>query len=212
MSVLKESWSAFSPEIAKIYLDGFGYPSSLSKTLVASLLREMFADRRFRIADFGCGNGHMCRHFRERGLDCEYFGYEFSASLLAAARERFAEDPNAHFIEADIGDHELIVEPCDVVLFSHVIEMLPSPERSLIAAKRTAPIIMIRFFEPPVAEYDLTELRQMNVSSDQRMVPYLRRTMSRDYYNLVLNKIGCRSVEVHQVDGDKDQVHLLRFQ
>ncbi len=212
MSVLKESWSAFSPEIAKIYLDGFGYPSPLSKTLVASLLREMFADRPFRIADFGCGNGHMCRHFRERGLDCEYFGYDFSVSLFAVARERFADDPKAHFIEADIGDHDLISEPCDVVMFSHVIEMLSSPERSLIAAKRAAPVVMIRFFEPPVAEFDTMELRHMNVDNDKRTVPYLRRTMSKDYYNLILNKIGCRSVEVHQVDGDKDQVHLLRFQ
>jgi hypothetical protein len=35
--------------------------------------------------------------------------------------------------------------------------------------------------------------------------------MSEAYYNLLLNEIGCRSVDVHQVDGDKDQIHLLRF-
>jgi hypothetical protein len=90
--------------------------------------------------------------------------------------------------------------------------MLASPERSLVAARSLAPLVMIRFFEPPVAEYDVIELLQMSVGSQASTVPYLRRTMSKDYYNLILNKIGCRSVEVHQVDGDKDQVHLLRFQ
>jgi SAM-dependent methyltransferase len=212
MSILKNSWSAFSRDIAKVYLDGFGHPSLLSKALVASLLKEIFGQRRFRLADFGCGNGHMYGFFKDRGLVCEYFGYDFSMSLFQAARERFADDPDARFIEADIGDLSLIAEPCDIVMFSHVLEMLASPERSLTAARDSAPIVMIRFFEPPVAEYDVTELLQMKVGDDAPTVPYLRRTMSTDYYNLILNKIGCRSVEVHQVDGDKDQVHLLRFQ
>jgi hypothetical protein len=89
--------------------------------------------------------------------------------------------------------------------------MVASPERSLVAARRTAPIVMIRFFEPPVGEYDVTEVLQLDIGGAST-VPYLRRTMSKDYYNLLLNKVGCWSVEVHQVEGDKDQVHLLRFQ
>ncbi len=210
MNVLKESWSAFSRDIAKIYLDGYGHPSLRSKALVASLLREIFGDRPFRLADFGCGNGQMYDFFKSRGLACEYFGYDFSDSLLDAGRVRFAGDANGHFVEADIGNPEPATEPCDVVLYSHVLEILPSPERSLIAARRTAPLVMIRFFEPPVSEYDLVEVKQLDVGP-VATAPYLRRTMSKDYYNLILNKVGCRSVEVHQVDGDKDQVHLLRF-
>jgi len=211
MSLLKDSWSAFPREIAQVYLDGFGHPSLRSKALVVSLLREVFDSRRFRLADFGCGNGQICAFFREQGLACDYVGYDFSISLLGAARERFASDDGARFIEADIGDPQLAAEPCDVVLFSHVLEMLSSPERSLMAARRIAPLIMIRFFEPPVFEEDIVEVLQMNLGADPTPAPYLRRKMSRDYYNMVLNKIGCRSVDVHQVDGDKDQVHLLRY-
>jgi SAM-dependent methyltransferase len=209
MSVLKDSWSAFSRDIAKVYLDGFGHPSEHSKLLVLSLLRETFEGRRFKIADFGCGNAHLYAFMKERGIACEYFGYDFSATLLAAARERFGQDPGCHLVEADIGDPTLAAEPCNVVLYSHVLEMLSSPERSLLAARRAAPLVMIRFFEPPVAEHDLAELLRMNIGGEP--VPYLRRTMSRDYYNMILSKLGCRSIEVHQVDGDKDQVHLLRF-
>ena len=191
MSVLKDSWSAFSREIAKKYLDGFGHPSPRSKLLVVSLLREIFGGRLFRLADFGCGNGQMYGFMKDQELACEYFGYDFSASLLDAARERFADDPNGHFMEADIGDPNLAAEPCDIVLYSHVLETLSSPGRSLAAARRTAPLIMIRFFEPPLAEYDVTELLQMNLGEESaRPAPYLRRTMSRDYYNLLLNKVG----------------------
>jgi SAM-dependent methyltransferase len=210
MSTLRTSWSSFTPEIAKVYLDGHGFPSERSKMLMVSLLGELFASRQFRLADFGCGNGHLCGYFQQAGLACDYYGYDFSPALLGAARERHAGNPRAHFLEADIEDPELSVAQCDVTLYSHVLEMLQSPQRSLMAARRTSPLVMIRFFEPPEGKFDVTEFRQMSVG-DAATVPYLRRTMSSAYYNLILNEVGCRSVDVHQVDGDKDQIHLLRF-
>ena len=209
-SLLKRSWSSFAPEIAKVYLDGYGHPSERSKHLVASLLRERFGNGKFRLADFGCGNGHLCHFFRQAGLSCTYYGYDFSTSLLDAARERFARDANAHFLEADIEDPELSVAPCDVTLFSHVLEMLQSPQKSLMAARRTSPLVMIRFFEPPTGRYDVTDLLQLNTGGPATG-PYLRRTMSEGYYNLLLHEVGCSSVDIHQVEGDKDQVHMLRF-
>jgi SAM-dependent methyltransferase len=210
VSLLKRSWSSFVPEIAKVYLDGFGHPSERSKQLVTSLLKDRFGDSEFRLADFGCGNGHLCGFFRQSGLSCNYYGYDFSTSLLDAARERFEGDAKAHFLEADIEDPELSVAPCDVTLFSHVLEMLQSPQKSLVAARRTSPLVMIRFFEPPMGRYDITELLQLNTGGSTTG-PYLRRTISEGYYNLLLHEVGCSSVDIHQVEGDKDQVHLLRF-
>jgi SAM-dependent methyltransferase len=210
MSLLKQSWSSFSREIAKIYLNGYGHPSERSKALTASVLRELFADRPFRLADFGCGNGQIFECLQSQGLSCAYSGYDFSTPLVGAGRERHAGTERVQFIEADIEDINTNVAESDVVLYSHVLEMLQSPERSLLLARKAAPLIMIRFFEPPVADHDMTEVRQLDTGGD-RQVPYLRRTMSREYYNLLLNKIGCRSVEIHQVQGDKDQVHVLRL-
>lgn len=211
MTSLKRTWSAFTPEIAKIYLEGYGSPSERSKVLVASVLKELFGSAKFRLADFGCGNGHFYSFLREQGLDVEYVGCDFSTSLLAAGRERFADDNRVQFLEIDIEDVELELECCDVVLFSHVIEMLQSPQKSLLAAKRIAPTALIRFFEPPVGKYDLVELRELDTGAIGKE-PYLRRTMSEAYYNLVLHEVGCRSVDVHQVEGDKDQVHVVRFE
>jgi ubiquinone/menaquinone biosynthesis C-methylase UbiE len=211
MNVLKTSWSAFPPDIAKIYLNGFGHPSLRSKTLMASVLREIFGASSFEIADFGCGNGHLASYFQEQGLNAGYFGYDISTTLLDAARECYASNPNCHFAEIDVEDPELKIAPCDIVLFSHVLEMLQSPQRALLAARRSAPLVMIRFFEPPDGEIDVAQLLQMNVGGPAT-VPYIRRTMSADYYNMILHNVGCRSVAVHQVEGDKDQVHLLRFE
>jgi SAM-dependent methyltransferase len=210
MSILQTSWSSFTRDIAKIYLNGFGSPSPRSKILMASVLRELFGNRSFSISDFGCGNGHLAGFFREQGLDIDYRGYDFSTSLLDAARDGFADDPRVRFFEADIEDPDLDIARSDVVLYSHVLEMLQSPQKSLLAAKRNASLVMVRFFEPPIGEFDVTQLLQMNIGSDTT-VPYLRRTMSAAYYNLILNEVGCTSVTVHQVDGDKDQIHLLRF-
>jgi SAM-dependent methyltransferase len=211
MSVSRESWSAFEPDIAKIYLDGFGHPSDRSKQLMASVLREIYGGREFHLADFGCGNGHLYGFFRSQGLNLRYTGLDFSTSLMQAARERYPDDDRVVFRECDIQDANADLGSADIVLYSHVIEMLESPGASLAAARRMAPTIMIRFFDPPAERYDRDEVRKMQVGEGDLAVPYLRRSMSLDYYNLLLTKIGCRTVDIHQVDGDKDEVHILQF-
>jgi SAM-dependent methyltransferase len=211
MTILRTTWSAFTPEIAKIYLDGHGSPSIHSKNLMASVLKDQFGTREFRLADFGCGNGHLFGFFRAEGLCCEYFGCDFSAALVSAGRERYSGESKVHFLEADIEDPELAIPPCDIVIYSHVIEMLQSPQKSLLAARRAAPVALIRFFEPPVGEYDSAEIRQLDTGGPTTG-PYLRRTISAAHYNLLLHEVGCRSVDIHQVDGDKDQVHILHFE
>lgn len=211
MSVSQESWSAFEPDIAKIYLDGFGHPSDRSKQLMASVLLEIYGEREFHLADFGCGNGHLYGFFRSQGLNLRYTGLDFSTSLMQAARERYPDDDRVEFRECDIQDAHAEIGSADIVLYSHVIETLESPGASLASARRMAPRIMIRFFDPPADRYDRDEVRKMQVGEGDLAVPYLRRSMSLDYYNLLLMKIGCQTVDIHQVDGDKDEVHILQF-
>lgn len=211
MSVLKASWSAFDREIADVYLNGYGHPSLQSKTLMRELLAEMYGDRPFVLADFGCGNGHLGPYFRSEGLDCRYIGYDFSTVLLEAGRAQNDIDPAISFVEADIQDPDLQGERCDVVLFSHVIEMLQSPQKALLAARNLSDLVMIRFFEPPWHAHDATELRMMDVGKGSPPVPYLRRSMSRRAYEGLLAEVGCVRLDVHEVAVDKDEVHLLHF-
>ena len=107
----------------------------------------------------------------------------------------------------DIGS---ITGAYDVAIYSHVIEILSSPERSLLRAKTFAKRIIIRFFEPPEFDTDTVELREMDVG-DGRTVPYIRRKMSREYYRFLLSKLGCISVDVYRDETAKDQVHVLYY-
>ena len=58
----------------------------------------------------------------------------------------------------------------------------------------------------------LVKLKEMDAAEGGYKVPYSRRSFSSKHYNMSLMSIGCTSVDIHQVDGDKDQVHVLNFQ
>jgi SAM-dependent methyltransferase len=207
---LEESWNALTPARAQEYLRTFGSPSDSSKRLLTEVLSKEGGRRELSIVDLGCGNGQLLETFRGSGFDWSYTGVDFSPPLLTAARKAFAGDPKASFVQADVNTLEGVEGRFDVAVYSHVIEILGSPERSLLAAGRLAGAIAIRFFEPPEFDADLVELRDMEVG-DGTTVPYLRRKMGRDYYRMILAKAGCTRVDVYRDEASKDQVHLLHF-
>lgn len=207
MSILGNSWNAFSPEIASQYLKSYGHPSVSSKVLLTDVLRKLTKHIKLpNCIDLGCGNGQLGEYFVESGFDCQYTGVDFSDVLLDAARRAL---PNSNFIKDDINTLVEITGYFNIAIYSHVIELLSAPEDSLAAAKRVADKIVIRFYEPPEFETDSVELRWLDVGSTDQ-VPYLRRKMSRDYYSLILSRLGCKAVDIYR-DVTKDQIHVLHF-
>ena len=202
---LKNSWGAFPKDIARRYLKSFGHPSEESKQLLFEVL-EQLGPQQMKLVDLGCGNANLGEFLRAKGLNCLYTGVDFSDALLEAAREAL---PDARFICDDVNTLANVPAGFDVACYSHVIEMLPSPESSLLAAKKVARCIVIRFFEPPAERADCVELLEMDVGAVARM-PYLRRQISQAYYEMILERIGCQSVDVYRT-GSKDQVHVLHF-
>ena len=71
------------------------------------------------------------------------------------------------------------------------------------------PSILIKFFEPPNSDFDKVELKEMDLGLSS--VPYLRRKMSKKYYQLILANLGCKKVDIY-FDNSKDEVHVLHFQ
>jgi SAM-dependent methyltransferase len=207
---LEHSWSSLTPSRAREYLRTFGAPSEGSKRLLTEVLSREAGRGELSIIDLGCGNGQLLESFRASGCEWSYTGVDFSEPLLDAARQAFADDPRASFVHGEVNTLEGIEGRWDVAIYSHVLEMIGSPERSLLAAARIAAAVAIRFFEPPEFETDLVELREMEVG-DGSTVPYLRRMMGRDYYRMILAKAGCKQVDVYRDETSKDQVHLLRF-
>jgi SAM-dependent methyltransferase len=207
---LTASWNAWTGRRARGYLRTEDAPSTGSRELLADVMRRLSGRRPFRLLDLGCGNAQLYEYLKLVSLPCTYTGVDFSGPLLDAAREIHAGDASASFVEADIATLSGVEGTWDFAVFSHVVEMLSAPEDALSAARQRASTILIRFFEPPDFDTDVVELRHMEVG-DGRMVPYLRRKMSRDYYRLILSRIGCRHVDVYDDDMSKDQVHVLRF-
>lgn len=207
MDVLEKSWSSFSHGVAETYLKGFGHPAETSKTIVADLIRQLSGGGEVSILDVGCGNAQMLQFLKDQGIKCHYTGVDFSLPLLKVAMRNF---PDSEFLCDNIETLLSLKGTYDIALYSHVIELLSSPEEALLAARKVARKIMIRFYEPPEFEVDRVELKEMDIGAETK-VPYLRRKMSRDYYRLVLYKIGCRKVEIYKDTASKDQVHLLHF-
>jgi SAM-dependent methyltransferase len=199
-----------TPTRAAEYLKTYGAPSEGSKRLLLEVIREHAGSGRPSLLDLGCGNGQLYEYFAAEGLDCSYTGVDVSAPLLQVARDNLAGDANVSLVEADVNTLAGVEGHWDIAIYSHVLEILPSPEASLQAARKRADRIAIRFFEPPEADADLVEIREMEVG-DGKMVPYLRRTMGRDYYRLMLAKLGCTRVDVYDDESAKDQVHVLHY-
>lgn len=208
MEFLRRSWGSFSSTIADGYLKTAGSPRS--RQLLGEVLRDHAGAHGLSVLDLGCGNGQLYEHLRETKSLARYVGVDFSAPLVAAARKAFADDARAAFIEDDVTLLSTVKGPFDFVIYSHVIEMLASPESSLRRAREVASKIIIRFFEPPEFDAVTVELREMTVS-DGPAVPYIRWKMSRDYYRLILANLGCSQVDIYQAEGDSDQIHVLHF-
>jgi len=208
MSKLRDSWNAFSPDISAAYLKTFGHPSLDSKLVLADVLAEAAGGRRIEVMELGCGNGQLAEYLFGHGLNCTYTGVDFSEPLLEAGRKVFAGNERVRFISGDIEVLDNISGRFDFVIYSHVIEMLASPERSLRAARRFTDRILIRFFEPPDFDNTTVELQEMNLGKGP--VPYVRWKMGRNFYRLILAELGATRVDVYRTPT-KDQVHVLHF-
>jgi len=206
VSFLERAWGSFSRERAAGYLTTYGHPSPESRAIVADVLSRLARKGEISILDLGCGNGGMSAYLHNRGVRVRYTGVDFSEPLLQAAREAH---PAAMFVQDDVETLANVKGPFDVALYSHVLEMLGSPQLSLQRAAKLARTVVVRFFEPPDGEVDIVEIREMDVGD--RLVPYIRRTMSRDYYRLILARAGCEAIEIYRCESAVDQVHVLRF-
>jgi len=169
-------------------------------------MRSLVDKKIASVLDLGCGNGQLLEFFKEKKWTCNYFGIDFSQPLINVARRQNAE---ATFICGDVNNlGSIVTSKFNFVIYSHVLEILESPERSLIEAKKLTDTILIRFFEPPEFNIDTVELREQDLG--QGSFPYIRRMMSKKYYQLILTNIGCKGVDVYK-DSTKDQVHVLHF-
>lgn len=207
MDTLNLSWNSFSSNIAEGYLKTIGYPSINSKKILTNIIQNISHGRKVSIIDIGCGNAQLYEYFKEHRLNCEYTGVDFSQPLLKVAHKN---NPDAQFILDDVNLLQNVSKKYDIAIYSHVVEMLSSPESSLLAAKKRANLIIIRFFEPPEFNNSIVELREMSVG-EKKKVPYIRWKISKDYYKLMLKKLKCKKLKIIKDPYSKDQIHIIHY-
>jgi ubiquinone/menaquinone biosynthesis C-methylase UbiE len=210
--ILKKSWSSFTKDSANNYLKGFGNGSDYSKQIVSNILEKMsINDKNLSVIEFGCGNAQLLTTILENDIVLNYTGVDFSRSLLDVARKNFSSH-NFDFILDDIENLTNIKKRYTVGIYSHVIEMLSSPEKFLMHAKSLCDILIIRFFEPPKYKYYTVELKNMLISENSEIQkPYLRRKISKDFYRYILTKLECSKVDIYVDHTSNDEVHVLYF-
>ena len=157
MEIISKSWNAFSKEIADEYLKTFGAPSSSANEIIKDILPSLIRNKKSpSILDLGCGNGHLYE-FLNSHKEIKYTGVDFSKPLIEAARNNYYD---ANFVIADINNlTKVLKNDFDLIIFSHVLEMLESPEKALFIARKFSKLILIKFFEPPTERFDEVELR-----------------------------------------------------
>lgn len=205
MDLLKKSWNNFNQSTASAYLVNYGHPSERSKRMIYSILVKKFKSKKIKLLDVGCGNGNLLSGLDSDNID--YTGVDFSKPLINSGRKTY---PNTRFIVDDVNKLDKVKGYFDIIIYRHVLELLASPESSLKAVSRRAKLVLINFYEPPVFDDDIVELKTMDLG-DGKKVPFIRRKISNDYYRMLLYKIGCKKVEVYKDFSSKDQIHLLYF-
>lgn len=204
MNIIKNSWNNIPKEISSKYLDGVGNPSIGSRELLVEIIKKLTKKYGNKIIDIGCGNGNLFKYLCEKKISIDYTGIDFSENLIDAAKTAY---PENNFILDDVISLGSVEEKYNIAIYSHVIEMLSSPEESLFHASKLADLIIIRFFEPPIHKFDSVNILNLNLTETKS--PYIRRKMSSQYYKMILNTIHAENVHVYQDYKSSDQIHVI---
>jgi 2-polyprenyl-3-methyl-5-hydroxy-6-metoxy-1,4-benzoquinol methylase len=87
-----------------------------------------------KLLDFGCADGHLADTFS--GFD--YYGVDIDPVAIEAARRRFRDRPDMHFIAADLCARPFPPEEFDEILFASTIHHLD--DERLLGLRRSGVI------------------------------------------------------------------------
>jgi SAM-dependent methyltransferase len=89
-----------------------------------TVLVELLPERVERVLDLGCGDGRTLGIVREARPDALGVGLDFSPPMLAAARDRFAEDGAVQILSHDLAEPLPDLGSFDLVVSSYAIHHL----------------------------------------------------------------------------------------
>jgi len=204
--VTQKSWSSISDKAAETYLHN--YPKT-TIWAIAYFIRHLFHEEKCRVLDVGCGNAQIYAAFKEAGVPIRYTGIDFSLPLIRQARDLTRDDSDAQIIESDCYDFfSKNQAPYDLSICSHILELIESPDLLLHHLSKASKFIAIRWYEPPINQFHVTEVKLSAHPEHAESAPYIRRKMSTDYYENLLRKHNLKLL--HQQSHHKDTLHILQ--
>lgn len=99
----------------------------------AALINELKGDRKLRVLDLGCGEGHLTEVIRKLNPEHEVFGLDYAISAIDYAVKHF---PDIDFIVADGYKPPYEDSFFDVVVCNNIWEHVPDPLSLLTGIKR----------------------------------------------------------------------------
>lgn len=202
----KQSWSSIPKDAAKTYLHY--YPKTTIEE-ISTFIKKVYLEDQCNIIDVCCGNSQIYSYLKERNIDFSYTGIDFSKPLILEAMEVTENDPNARIVESDCYSFlEKDNQRYNVAICSHILELVESPDLLLHYLSNKCDFIAIRWYEPPIHDFHVDEVKRSAHSEHAENAPYIRRKMSVDYYTNLLNK---HNLELVNLEGSgKDILHILK--
>jgi SAM-dependent methyltransferase len=123
----------------------------------ARLTAPFLRDQSARLLDVGCGGGHFYHSLRRRGLDCDYWGLDYSPSIVKAAKYAFGR-LGLELRRIILGDVAYFWDfPIDVAVMINVLTFNPdfrAPLERLVEAEAQAIIIRDNFGPKTVIRWE----------------------------------------------------------
>lgn len=204
MNPLQASWSAISKVNAAHYLEN--YPDYNKKKL-ARYIKSRF-DKVPRVLELGCGSLATYKVMK-RIVTMNYTGVDFSSPLVRVAKAKFPEvtvinDENINYLKTYEGPK------FDIVVLSHVMELMESQDLLLQLCTKITSLIGILWYEPPRHPFHVVELKPSAHPKDTISAPYLRILTAADYYEHLQKKHKLKIVyEVQNPEVSTDVLHVL---
>lgn len=204
---LQKSWSSISDNAATSYLS---YYPTYNKHQFTKFIKPKF--RKARILELGCGNLNTYKLLTQ-SLNFEYTGVDFSLPLINAAKK--VGGKGISLIHKDIYEYlESYDGPrFDIILMSHLIELVESQDLLLHYCAKHAPLIAIFWFDPPAHRFHRTEFKVSAHPSETKYAPYLRIKTSTDFYKHLLEKHNLKIIyKSRNPETPQDVLHILESQ
>ena len=195
--ITHNSWGSMSPQKAQNYLHY--YPRQM-KVAMSKFISSISPQP--RVLDIGCGNAQIYPILKQHNPNLQYTGVDITESLVNVAKGVVGD--GGTIIKDDIFKYvSNTTERFDVLILSHMLECIESPDLIMTKAAQISDYIAIHWFDTPKYDYDIVTIAH-NPHSEDTFKPYLRRKMGRDYWQYLINKNNL--VLVHREASEENNV------